>query len=86
MTREELEEILNKANAFSDMSKSYILIGLNIIEKYTPGFNIEPRHDIIYAGDIDSILQAGLTIEDADELRKQNWMFDDEYDCLSVFT
>ncbi len=86
MTRSELEEILSKDNTMSEMSDSSVLIGLNIIEKYIPGFHIEPAHDILYCADINEIIKAGLTSEDAEELRKQNWMIDSSNDCLAVFT
>ena len=86
MNRSELQEIMNNDNTIDGISRSSVLIGLNIIEKYLPGFHIEPAHDVLYCAEIDKLIEAGLTIKDAEELRKQNWMYDGEHDCLAVFT
>lgn len=44
------------------------------------------EHDIIYSVDVEDILNAGITEEDAIALAKLNWMIDTEYgECLAVF-
>ncbi len=86
MNRTELIEILSKDCELDEMSNSSILDGLNIVEKYIPGSEICAEYDIIYSENIDKIVEAGITKEDAEELRKQNWMHDQECDCLATFT
>lgn len=86
ITRAEFEAIMDADVTINNISKSPILIGLNIVEKYIPGSEICAEHDIIYSADIDDILDDGLTKDDAIELRKQNWMIDEDCDCLAHFT
>lgn len=62
------------------------LMGLNLIAKYLPKAGIEAAgHDIIYSVDIDKIVEAGITEEDAITLVKWNWMIDSDCDCLACF-
>ena len=87
MTREELNAIMDGDNDFDAYrGKSRVLIGLNLLAKYIPCPEISPAHDIIYACDVDELLEAGLTESDANELRKMNWMIDDEFECFAIFT
>ena len=52
--------------------------GLLIIQKYTPNKGIEGAdHDIIYSVDIDELIAAEITEEDAIKLRSLNWMVSD---------
>jgi len=85
MDEEKLIEIFE--NTESEFSGDNIFLGLQIIAKY-----IDPTkkiivgaagHDIIYATDVEDIINAGLTIEDAVKLAKLNWMI--EEDCLAHF-
>ena len=81
MTEDQFIEILNN----EDIGGSLImepgcnaLNGLKIIEKYIPGAGIEgAEHDIIYSVDVDEIVKAGITEQDAVLLRELNWMVED---------
>ena len=87
MTREDIDKIMDGESDFTDYEgKNRVLLGLNIIAKYIPNLDIEPAHDLIYSAHVDDVIDAGLTVEDALELRKIGWMIDDEYDCFAKFT
>ena len=59
--------------------------GLKIIEKYAPKHCVEGAgHDIIYSAEVDELIDGGITRHDAEELRRLNWMIEDET-CLSCF-
>lgn len=77
MTREELNKIFKETN--SKWEGDNALKGINILAKYTGKVVRGAEHDIIYCGDIDECLEAGMTKEDAKELALLNWMVD-EYD------
>jgi len=78
MTREEFERIMDGDSCLQNYEQDNTLLGLNIIAKYLPKSGIEAaEHDIIFACSIDEILEAGLTKEDAIELRNLNWMIED---------
>lgn len=87
MTRERLNEIFENVNAKWEGDNA--LQGLIILSKYIDAKKKSilqaADHDIIYGPDIDKILEAGLTEEDADQLRQLNWMLDDDCDSLSCF-
>jgi len=54
--------------------------GLLIIQKYIPNKGIEAaEHDIIYSVSADDLVEAGITTEDAESLRKLNWMIYDGF-------
>lgn len=60
------------------------LKGLQIIAKYLPKAGIRGAdHDIIYSVTLNELFLAGITREDALELRRQNWMVED--DALACF-
>ncbi len=87
MKKEELDDIMAGDSDFcAYRGKNRVLLGLNIIAKYVPNFDISPAHDIIYACESDELREAGLTKADANELRKMNWMIDDEFGCFAIFT
>ena len=53
--------------------------GLLLIQKYLPKSGIEgASHDVIWACDVDKLIEAGITEEDAIELRKENWMVEED--------
>ena len=86
MDRERFEEIMDGDSKLGDYDDDNAFLGLQIIRKYMSKKGIEGAdHDIIYSSDIDKLLEAGLTEEDATELRNLNWMIDDEGDCLACF-
>lgn len=56
-----------------------IMRGLKIIEKYIPGAGIEGAScDIVFSVNIDRLVNAGITEEDAIALRAENWMVEEE--------
>ncbi len=89
MTREQLEEIFNDEDKKTKWNGDNAYQGLQIIAKY---FDTKKEdiiqgggHDIIYSVDLDKIITAGLTEEDANALALLNWMIDDDNDCLACF-
>ena len=78
MTPEEFETLMD-----SDYDSKYIdddnaFVGLQIIRKYLPKSGIEGAdHDVIYSASVEKLLEAGITKEDAIELRRLNWMIED---------
>ena len=89
ISEEDFEKIFDDENAFdskyfSEFKGDNALAGLKIIEKYLPLSGIEgAEHDIIYAAPFEELIEAGITKEDAIELRKLNWMIEDE--CMACF-
>jgi hypothetical protein len=58
--------------------------GLLIIKKYTENVLQGAGHDEIWSEDIDKLIENGITEEDVKELRRLNWMVNDN-DCLACF-
>lgn len=85
ITREELETIFEETK--SDWSGDNAFQGLTIISKYIKDKDIlcAAEHDIIYSVDLDDIIEAGITQDDAVALSKLNWMIESEFDCLACF-
>ncbi len=87
MDREEIEKIFEESE--SKWKGDNAFQGLQIISKYFDPKKKEilcaAEHDVIYSVDIDDILKAGITKEDAETLAKLNWMIEDEFDCLACF-
>lgn len=83
MERERLEEIFDETESNWEGDNAYQ--GLQILAKYTTNLIHGAEHDKIYGEDIDLLLEAGLTEEDAIALAKLNWMIDSECDCLACF-
>ncbi len=85
MDRKRLEEIMEgDSNLGNYPNEDNAFLGLLIIRKYIPGCGIEgAEHDLIYSAGVDELLEAGLTEEDAIELRNLNWMI--EYNSLACF-
>jgi hypothetical protein len=81
-TREQVEEIFENDETSWDGDNCFQ--GMQIIAKYTDNVVCGADHDIVYSADLDDLIEAGLTIEDANELRKLNWMLEDN-DYLSCF-
>lgn len=87
MTKEEFLKVFESEETKWDGDNAFQ--GLLIISKY-----INPKekdilgsvgHDIIYSVDIDELIDAGITLQDATNLRLLNWMIESEYDCMSCF-
>ena len=87
MNAEEFKKIMDDDTVSPNFPKEdNALIGLNIIAKYLPYSGVQAaEHDIIYACDVEELVNAGLTEEDARRLRDINWMIDDDSDCLACY-
>jgi cell division GTPase FtsZ len=83
MTREELEEIFEDEDTSWEGDNAFQ--GLQILSKYTDELIVGANHDIIYSADVDKVLEAGLTKEDAMKLRKLNWMIEENGDYFACF-
>jgi hypothetical protein len=84
MNRERFEEIMDGDSRLGDYDDNNAFLGLQIIRKYMPKKGVEgAQHDIIYSVDADELIEAGLTEEDATELRNLNWMISE--DSLACF-
>ena len=76
------DENLSNLSAYDDDNA---ILGLNIIRKYLPKRGIDgAEHDMIYSVTIDEIVKAGISEEDATELRRLNWHLEEGY-CLACF-
>ena len=85
MTREEFTEIMRR-NIADIPEECNVFLGLKIITKYLPKEGISgASHDVVYSVTIAQILEAGITEEDAIELRKLNWMTDETNTGLACF-
>ena len=85
MTEERLLEILSEDND-GEWEGDNALQGLNIIAKYFKnGEEIltAAEHDQIFSVGISEIVAAGISEEDAKELRRLNWM--EDYDALACY-
>ena len=59
--------------------------GLLVLQKYLPLSGIEgANREVIYSVSVEKIVEAGITEEDAIELRAQNWMAEDD-EVLACF-
>ena len=77
MTVAELEKIFKETESNISGVQDNAYDGLTILRKYK-GYVIEGAdHDVIYGPDIDTILETGLTEEDAKMLAVFNWMLDE---------
>jgi len=86
MTRERFEEIMDGDSKLEDYDDDNAYLGLQIIRKYMSKKGVEgAEHDVIYSVNIDELLEAGITEEDAIELCNLNWMIDEDGDCLACF-
>ena len=84
MTREELDKIFD--NEYVSWDGDNALQGLKILEKYANDDVLcGADHDVIYSIDVDEALENGLTNEDAESLRKMNWMIDEDFDGFACF-
>ena len=88
MTEDQLKHILREASdepceIFKE-KRDNTLLGLNLIAKYLPNSGIGAAcHDKIYACSLTAITKAGITENDAIQLKRWNWMEDE--DSLACF-
>ena len=83
MTKERLLEIFEGKNSKWEGDNAYQ--GLQILGKYTDNPIQGAGHDIIYSENIDKILEAGLTEDEAEKLALLNWMISEDEDYFSCF-
>jgi len=88
MTEEKFKKIMKDDDIeciIGDIEENNALMGLNLITKYLPKSGIEAaEHAIIYGPNIEDLVEAGITEEDAIILKSLNWMID-EFEGLSCF-
>lgn len=85
LTREQFEGIFS-IEEYEPMKGDEVLIGLNILSKYSPNDVIEGAdHDVIWCTDIDNLIENGIDIEDAYRLRDCGFFLDEENNCLSHY-
>jgi hypothetical protein len=78
MTREEFKKVFKNEDTNWEGDNAYQ--GLQILSKYADSLIKGADHDIIYSCDVDYLIEKGITKEDAEKLRKLNWMiYDGEY-------
>lgn len=57
-----------------------VMHGLRVIEKYLPTYGITgASKDTVYSVDVNQLIDAGITKGDVWELRRANWMVEEEY-------
>lgn len=87
MTVERFHQIFEEAD--SKWTGDNAFAGLQIIAKY-----IDPKqndiikgaeHDVLYSVNVDKIIEAGITEEDAIALAQLNWSIDEGFDGLMCF-
>lgn len=84
MTREEFAKILDDASEAmdSEWTGDNAFQGLQIIAKYFDSKTVTlikgASDDQIFSFDIDELIEAGITQEDAKELARLNWHHEDE--------
>lgn len=83
MTTERLEEIFETTDSKWEGDNAYM--GLSILMKYTDYVLHAAEHDIIYGPDCDTVIEGGLTEEDAIKLAMLNWMVDEDHGCFTCF-
>ena len=81
ITREQLDQEFENEETKWEGDNAFQ--GLQILSKYTYNLIQGAGHDIIYSADVDEVIEAGLTLEDAKALRQLNWMIDeDSFACF----
>lgn len=86
ITEERFREIMEDEDVDFNCDDDNAFLGLAIIRKYLPKSGIEGAdHDIIYSVDVDEIIEAGITEDDAIALNKLNWMIDESGDGLACY-
>jgi hypothetical protein len=84
MNPKEIEEIFEDENIKQDLLFS-VFLGLEILRKYVPNADITAAtHDKVYCNvDVEQACNAEITKEDIINLRRMNWMIDE--DCFAKF-
>lgn len=82
ITKEEFKAIFEKDSG--SWEGDNVFQGLQILSKYTQNLIEGACRDEIYSEYIDELIEAGITKEDVEELRRLNWMIEDD-SYLSCF-
>ena len=81
ITRERFIELLSD-DSFGNWKGDNAFQGLQIIAKYISAEEntllVGANHDIIYSVDVDKLIEAGITEDDATAFRHLNWMVEDD--------
>ena len=83
MDVETIKQILDEAE--SKWEGDNVYKGMQIIAKYTEKIVRDASHDIIFCGDVEECIKAGMTRKDVIELGKLNWMVDEWGHGFSTF-
>lgn len=84
MDIEKFEKIFDETNSdLLNIDGDNAYLGLQIIAKYTKNIISCAEHDIIFSESVEKIIEYGITEEDVIQLRKLNWMIDN--DSLACF-
>jgi len=75
MTREEFDQVFENQKTKWEGDNCYQ--GLQILSKYTENLIQGAGHDVVWSEDIDTLIESGITKEDAEKLRELNWMIED---------
>jgi len=87
MTRGRFEEIMGSESKSLKYEHDPIFLGLEVLHKYFPLSRVleGANHDIVYSFNIDALITANITEEDATKLNEYGWHIDKECDCLARF-
>lgn len=85
LTNEILDGIFENTETNYKFDGDRALQGLNIFSKYVKTVVLGAEHDVLYGPDVDTIIEAGLTEEDAISLALLGWNIDGEQDCFYTF-
>jgi len=78
MTEERFIEIFEDDSINSEWEGDNAYQGLQILAKYTSNLIQGAEHDKIYSEDISTLVEEGITEEEALSLKKLNWMIEDD--------
>lgn len=80
MTTETFIEIMNDESIEADINNvdDNAWEGLKILSKYAKNLIQGAGHDVIWGPNIEDLVENGITEDDVRELRKLNWMIEDE--------
>jgi len=78
MNEERFIEIMEENFHFAFIEDDPAVLGLLLIRKYIPKAGIEgTNHEMIVSASVERLVKAGITEEDAKNLRNLNWMITD---------
>lgn len=78
MTEERFIEIMKDGDVDISGVGDNAFEGLRIMCKYVNNLIQGANHDIIYGPNIEELIEAGITEEDVADIRKLNWMVEDD--------